>query len=177
MHTCMSGNMYECVHYAIQLSNLCRPVWRHWTWKMLVRYILSNKCLRWSEFSQLSFMQYMGLCLFSLPIPLVMLIRICVFIIIKSKVWSSSHCVGSGHEMMACPVCLAMFLHIKLLMYNSWFTRGCILWVCMCVFLFDMRKTIHYNRMFFFWQIPLVDAVWSQSMKYDGCVRILRDLR
>ena len=46
------------------------------TYKMLVRYILSRVCLRWSNnFSQLYFMKYMELCVFSLPISLVMIVR------------------------------------------------------------------------------------------------------
>ena len=39
---------------------------RDWTSKMLVRYILSSVRLRLSQFFQLSFMEYTGLCVFSL---------------------------------------------------------------------------------------------------------------
>ena len=45
--------------------------------KMPVRYILSSVCVRWSTFSQSSIIQYMGLCVFSLPISLVMIEIIC----------------------------------------------------------------------------------------------------
>ena len=48
----------------------------HWTYEMPVRYILSSVWVRLSTFSQLSIIQYMGLCVFSLPIPLVMIKRI-----------------------------------------------------------------------------------------------------
>ena len=70
-------------------------------------------CRRLSQFSRLSFMQYMGLWVFSLPITFEMIVRIDVFyliIIIKSEVWPISHCLGLGHEMMVCTVCLSMFL-------------------------------------------------------------------
>ena len=53
---------------------------------MLVRYILSSVCLRLIPFSQIFFMQYTGLCVFSLPISLLMIARIFVLhliIIIK----------------------------------------------------------------------------------------------
>ena len=70
------------------LSSLCRPICQ----------VLSRVCvLRFSQFSQLSFMQYMGLCLLSSPIPLV-IVRICILyliiIIIKSDLWSICHCLG-----------------------------------------------------------------------------------
>ena len=43
---------------------------------MPVKYILSSVWVRLSIFSQLSIIQYMGLCVFSLPISLVMIERI-----------------------------------------------------------------------------------------------------
>ena len=43
-------------------------IWRHWTDKMRVRYDLSSVWVRLSIFSQLSIIQYVGLCVFSLPI-------------------------------------------------------------------------------------------------------------
>ena len=42
------------VHYNISLSSLCKIIWRHWTYKMPVRYILSSVWVRLSIFSQLS---------------------------------------------------------------------------------------------------------------------------
>ena len=62
---------YLFAHYTISLSSLCKLIRRHWTYwtnKMLVGYILSSVRLRLSQFSQLSLMQYLGLCIFSLPI-------------------------------------------------------------------------------------------------------------
>ena len=67
---------------------------------MPVRYILSSVWVRLSIFSPLSIIQYVGLYVFSLPISLVMIERIyilCLIIIIKSEVWTITHCLGLGH--------------------------------------------------------------------------------
>ena len=64
------------VYNIISLSSLCKPIWRHWTYKMPVRYMLSSVWVSLSIFSQLSIIQYMGLCVFSLPIYLLMIERI-----------------------------------------------------------------------------------------------------
>ena len=80
---------------------------------MFVRYILSRVCLRLGKYSQLSFLQNMGLCVLSLPIFLTMIVRIPVLdliIIIKSEVWPICHCLVLGHETMVCVVCLSIFL-------------------------------------------------------------------
>ena len=61
------------------------------------RYMLSNGWVRLSIFSPLSIIQYVGLCVFSLPISLVMIERIyilCLIIIIKSEVWTITYCLG-----------------------------------------------------------------------------------
>ena len=58
------------------LSSLCTFIWKHWTYKMPVRYILSSVSVRLSIFSHLFIILYMGLCVFSLPISLVMIERI-----------------------------------------------------------------------------------------------------
>ena len=85
-------------HYTTSLSSLCRCICRYWISKILVRYILSSVCLRLIKFSQLSFMQYMGLCVFGLPISLMMIMRksvlyLNIIIIIKSEVWPVCHCL------------------------------------------------------------------------------------
>ena len=106
---CVNNRSWSC--WPLWLMSSYRPI--TWTAKMLVRYILSPVCLRLGQFSQLSFMQYMGLCVFSLPISLVMIVRILsldLIIIIKSEVWPFCHCLGLGHETMLCIVCLSMFL-------------------------------------------------------------------
>ena len=40
------GRVLLFADYTISLSSLCRPIWRHWTFKMLVRYMLPSVCLR-----------------------------------------------------------------------------------------------------------------------------------
>ena len=68
-------------------------------------------------FSQLSIIQYVGLCVFSLPISLVMIDRmyiLCLIIIIKSEVWTITHCLGLGHQTTVCAVCLSAFLFLFL---------------------------------------------------------------
>ena len=83
----------DCIRllrYTISLSSLYSLIWRHWNYKMPVRYILSSVWVRLIIFSQLSIIQYMGLCDFSLSISLVMIERIhilCLIVIIKSEVW------------------------------------------------------------------------------------------
>ena len=55
----------------------------------------------------------MGLCVFSLVIYLLMIMRIAVLllIIIKSEViWVISHCFGLGHGTMTCIICRVMLL-------------------------------------------------------------------
>ena len=37
---------------------------------------------------------------------------LCLTIIIKSEVWTISHCLGLGHETMVCAICLSIFLWI-----------------------------------------------------------------
>ena len=64
------------VQYIISLSSLCKLIWRHWTYKMLVRYILSSVWVRLNIFSPLSITQYVGLYVFSLSISVVMIERI-----------------------------------------------------------------------------------------------------
>ena len=71
-------------------------------------HFVTSVCLRLSQFAQLYFMQYMGLCVSSLPVSLMMIVRICVLyliIIIKSEVWPICHCLWLGHETMVCTVC------------------------------------------------------------------------
>ena len=92
-------------------------IWRHWTYKMLVRYGLSSVWVRLSNYLsyQLSIIQYVGPCVFSLPISFVMIERIyilCFIIIIKSEVWTITHCLGLGHETKVCAVYLSIFLWV-----------------------------------------------------------------
>ena len=48
------------VQYTFSLSSLCKLIWRHWTYKMSVRYILSSVWVRLSIFSPLSSIQICG---------------------------------------------------------------------------------------------------------------------
>ena len=94
-------------------------IWRHRTYKMPVRYNLLIVWVRLSIFSQLSIMQYVGLCVFNLPISFVMIEMIyilCFIVIIKSEVWTITHCLGLGHETMVCAVCLSIFLSDELIL-------------------------------------------------------------
>ena len=92
---------------------------RYWTSKMLLRIILPSVCLKFSQFSQLFFMPYVGLCVFSLPISLMMTVRmhaLYLIIIIKSELWPICHCSGLGNETLVCVVCLSIFLFLL----NTW---------------------------------------------------------
>ena len=109
------GRICLYVRYTTFLSSICRHIWRYCISKILLRYILSSVCLRLTQFSQLSFMQYMRLCVFSLTIPLMMILRIRALyfiIIITSEMWSSCRCLDVDHETMVCAVCLSIFLLI-----------------------------------------------------------------
>ena len=64
------------VQYTISLSSLCKLIWRHWTYKMPVTYILSSVWVRLSIFAPLSIIQYVGLYDFSWPISVVMIEKI-----------------------------------------------------------------------------------------------------
>ena len=52
---CLTDRILLFVHYTISLSSLCKLIWRHWTYKMPVGYILSSVWVRFSLFSRLSF--------------------------------------------------------------------------------------------------------------------------
>ena len=71
------GRVRLFANYTISLSSLCQFTWRHWAIKILVRYMLPSVCLRLRQFSQLSFVRYMGLCVFSLPNSPMMIVRMC----------------------------------------------------------------------------------------------------
>ena len=66
---------------------------------MHVGYILSSLCLRWSQFCQLSIRGYV---FSAYHISFDECGNICTYhiIIIKSEIWFTSQCLGSGHETM-----------------------------------------------------------------------------
>ena len=106
--------VFVCLYITLSHYHHCANfIWRHWTYRMAVRYNLSSVWVRLDIFSQLSIKQYVGLCVFSLPISFVMIEIIyilCLTIIIKSEVWTITHCLGLGHETMVCAVCLSILL-------------------------------------------------------------------
>ena len=67
-------------HYHHHCANF---FWRHWNYKMPVRYNLSSVWVRLSVFSQLSIIQYVELCVFSLRISFVMIERILYFVLLS----------------------------------------------------------------------------------------------
>ena len=91
----------------------------------LIRYILSSVWVRLNIFSKLSIIQYMGLCVFSLPISLVMIERIYTLSYYHRQIGSMIHCLGLGHETMVCAVCFSIFL---LNMFPFIFTSSCSNW-------------------------------------------------
>ena len=103
---CLADRIRLFVHNSISLSSLCKLFWRQWTDKMPVRYILSR--VRLSIFSQLSIIQYMGLCVFSLPISLVMIGRIYTLSYYHNQIGSM------GHKTMVCTVCLYILMQKRL---------------------------------------------------------------
>ena len=120
---CADGCIHLFAHYTTSLTSSCRCIWKYWNSKMLVRYILLNVCLRLSPFYQLSFVQFMGLCVVSLPISVVMTVRISVLyliIIIKSEVWPICHCLGLGHETMVGAV-----MYFYVLLYPVYVEEWC----------------------------------------------------
>ena len=114
----MSANIWT--RFGLQIVLVClynTPSHYHhcanWTYEIPVRYIMSSVWVRLSIFSPLSIIQHVGLYVFSSPISLVMIERIYIlslFIIIKSEVWTTTHCLGLGHETMVSAVCLSIFL-------------------------------------------------------------------
>ena len=106
--------VFVCLYITLSHYHHCANfIWRHWTHEMPVRYNLSSVWVRLSIFSQLSIIQYVGLCVISLPIYFVMIKRMYILgliIIIKSEVWTITHCLGLGHETMVCAVCRSIFL-------------------------------------------------------------------
>ena len=62
-----NGRICLFADYISSSSSLCRHIWRHWTSKMLVRYILSSVFLRLSQFSQLSILVQVMACCCSVP--------------------------------------------------------------------------------------------------------------
>ena len=106
------GRVRLFADYTIPLSSLCRLIWKHWTTKMLVRYMMPSVSKIKTILSIIFIFTIWG-CVFSAYPILLWWSRECVLyliIIIKPEVWIINHCLGLGHETMVCAVCLTMFL-------------------------------------------------------------------
>ena len=58
--------VFVCLYITPSHHHHCANlIWRHWTYKMPIRHNLSSVWVRLSIFSQLSIIQYVGLCFFS----------------------------------------------------------------------------------------------------------------
>ena len=78
--------VFVCMYIAPSHYHHCANfIWRHWTYKMPVKYNLSSVWIRLRIFSQLSIIQYVGLCGFSLPISSVMIERIHIYAVLLSS--------------------------------------------------------------------------------------------
>ena len=114
------------VYDIISLLSLCKLIWRHWTYKMPVIYMLSSVWVSFSIFSQLSIIQYMGLCVFNLPISLVMIEIIYTLSYYHHQIWSMNYYplfrVRSWNTGVRC-----MSLHIPMCMFTAMYvTLVCI---------------------------------------------------
>ena len=145
--------------YTISLSSLCKFIWRHWIYRMHVRCILSSVLVKLSIFSQLSIIQYLGLCDFSLPVTLVMseiiyIYILCLIFIIESEEWTITHCLGLDHETI---VCLSIFWYSNGTLYcairqidstYSWTKETVAYFVCLVWYKKVSLKNIIYHLMF-----------------------------
>ena len=104
------------VQYTISLSSLCKLIWRHWTYKIPVRYIFVECVSKIKHI--LSVIHYIicGAVCFQFTHfccddwDNIYIYILCLIIIIKSEVWTISHCLGLDHETMVSAVCLSICL-------------------------------------------------------------------
>ena len=124
VNDCWANNR---VHYNRMVVFVCKSnyliiIIMHTTFKNVCQVgTFSNVCLRLTQLSQLSFMQYIGHCVFSLPsyddCEKTCIVRKRAFhrvIIIKSEAWPIYHCLGLGHGIMVCAVCLYILMDTHL---------------------------------------------------------------
>ena len=108
------GRVRLFADYTISISSLCRLSWKHWTTKMLVRYMMP--CVsKIKTILSITFIFTIWGCMSSAYPILLWWSRECVLyliIIIKPEVWIINHYLGLGHETMVCAVCLTMFLDV-----------------------------------------------------------------
>ena len=81
-------------NYTISLSSLCRLIWRHWTTRMLVMYMMPSVCLRLRQFSQLFLFNICGCVSSAYPILLWWSWECVLYLIfiIKPEVWIINQC-------------------------------------------------------------------------------------
>ena len=131
------------VQYTISLSSLWKLIWRHCTYKMLARYILSNVWVRLSLFSPLSIIHMWG-CMFSVYPFLVMIERmyiLCLIIIIKSEVWTITHCLGLGYNKMVSAVSFYILILLKI---HITMTFTCVD-ICIGKIYISLRELVQWN--------------------------------
>ena len=129
-----------------------KVIWKHWTYKMLVNYILSGVCLELSPFSQLSFMQNRTLCDVSLPILFWWLWEYFTSSHhhYQSEIWINNHYLGLGHETMVyifyvlITLCLIYFLLIQIEVSTSLWLHWRF-WTQYAVFKIPRRNYLTFN--------------------------------
>ena len=88
---------FVCISHIIIIMQTYLKVLNFWNALHVFRYILLSVCLRLNQFSQSSFMQYMGPCVLSLPIFLMVILRICVlYLMINIKYGYGSSLSSNG---------------------------------------------------------------------------------
>ena len=89
-------------------------IWRHWTHKMSVRYNLSSVWVRLKHILSVIHYTICGAVCFQFTYFLCddgeNIYILCLIIIIKSEVWTITHCLGLSHEITVCAVCVSIFL-------------------------------------------------------------------
>ena len=88
-----------------------------------VWYVLWSVWVRLSIFPQLSIILCGAVCFQFTYFPCddwENIYILCLIIIIKSEVWTITHCLGLGHETVVCAVCLSVFLWHWLQPLQGW---------------------------------------------------------
>ena len=124
----MSAN--SRIHFGVQIVFVCLYITpshyhhcanfirRHWTYKMPVRYNLSSMWVRLSIFSVIHYTICGAVCFqftHFLYDDWENIYILCLIIIIKSEVRTTTHCLGLSHETMVCAVGLSIFWSLQLI--------------------------------------------------------------
>ena len=158
--------VFVCLYITTSHYHHCaKLIWRHWIYKMYVRYILSNVWVRLSMFSQLSIIQYMRLCVFSLAISLVMIERIYRLYYNHHQIGHTNgiHCLELGHEAMVCTVCLSiLFWYFLWFLYARLKNGRIMLWQCPSVC--PSVRPSEFSGLFF-------NMLWDINLKLGICIQ------